>query len=79
MKEIFKNEELLIVKGDEAFYYMMKEVIADMKEKLTEEKIMAYMWVEAMKMVVDILTKDKLDVLDMDDIVLRNKYDIDIH
>ena len=36
---------------------------------------MVYIWGETKKMVVDILTKDKLDMLDMDNIVLRNNYE----
>ena len=54
---------------------MMREVIADMKEKLMEKKVNAYEWIETKKMVADMLTKEKLETKDMDDIVRRNEYD----
>ena len=52
----------------------MREVIADMKEKLVEKKVSSYEWIETKKIVADILTKEKLDTKDMDDIVRENKY-----
>ena len=57
----------------------MREVIADMKENLVEKKITAYIWVEIKIMVAYILTKDKLDMLDMDDIVLNIEEDNGIY
>ena len=46
-----------------------------MKEKLTDNRINSFVWIETKKMVADLLTKKKLDMLDMDNIVLRNKYE----
>ena len=49
---------------------MMREVIADMKEKLVEKKVSSYEWIETKKIVADILTKEKMDTVDMYDIVM---------
>ena len=50
---------------------MMRPVIADMKEKLIDGSVGSYRWIETKKMVADLLTKEKLDTVDMDDIIFK--------
>ena len=54
---------------------MMRLVIADMKERLIDGSVGSYRWIETKRMVADLLTKEKLDTVDMDDIIFKNVYD----
>ena len=54
---------------------MMRPVIADMKEKLIDGSINSFKWIGTSRMVADVLTKDKKDSKELNDILTNNKYE----
>ena len=54
---------------------MMRPIINNMKDKLTDYEIRSFRWLETKKMVADILTKEKMTNRDIDEIMYNNEYE----
>ena len=52
----------------------MRSSIADLKQKLEENEVESYGWLQDEDMVADILTKDMRDKFGLDEIVKENKF-----
>ena len=54
----------------------MRPIIGDMKEKLTDNSIDSFNWISTKKMVADILTKEKSNDKELEDIIKKNEFEV---